>query len=89
MNLPLANILHHKLRSLISAIGIGIAVCMLITLTGLSRGSLFEIAERMEAQMVVLPGQTGAKDTEGDWFVLMDTIAAALSGAAPPGEAAR
>ncbi len=58
MNLPLANILHHKLRSAISVIGIGIAVCMLITLTGLSRGSIDEIAERMEsvdADLVVVP----------------------------------
>ena len=58
MNLSLANIMHNKFRSLISALGIGIAVCMLITLTGLARGSLFEIAERMEsvdADLIVLP----------------------------------
>ena len=44
-----------------------------------------EIAERMDAQMVVLPGQTGARDTEDDWFVLMDTIADRLAAAAPSG----
>ena len=38
--LPLANILHHKLRSALSATGIGIAIAMLITLGGLARGSL-------------------------------------------------
>jgi hypothetical protein len=32
--LPLANILHHKLRSALSALGIGIGICMLITLAG-------------------------------------------------------
>lgn len=56
--LPLANILHHKLRSSLSALGIGIAVCMLVTLTGLTRGSLQEIAQRWEsvdAHVIVYP----------------------------------
>ena len=56
--LPLANILHHKLRSFLAALGIGIGVCLLITLTGLARGSLFEIAERWEsvnADLIVMP----------------------------------
>ena len=60
MYLPLANILHHKLSSALNALGIGIGVCMLITLTGLSRGSLYEVADRMESVnadlMVVPPG---------------------------------
>ena len=47
--LPLANILHHKLRSVLSALGIGVGICMLITLSGLARGSLSEIADRWEA----------------------------------------
>jgi len=47
--LPLANILHYKLRSALSALGIGIGICMLITLSGLARGSLDEIADRWEA----------------------------------------
>jgi len=49
MYLPLANLLHHKLRSALSALGIGIGICMLVTLSGLSRGSLYEIADRWEA----------------------------------------
>ena len=56
--LPLANLLHHKLRSALSALGIGIGICMLITLSGLARGSLFEIAERLEsvdADLIVSP----------------------------------
>ena len=48
MYLPLANLLHHKLRSALSALGIGIGICMLITLSGLSRGSLYEVADRWE-----------------------------------------
>ena len=47
--LPLANIMHHKLRSALSALGIGIGICMLVTLSGLARGSLFEIADRWES----------------------------------------
>lgn len=56
--LPLANILHHKLSSLLSALGIGMGICMLITLGGLSRGSLYEVARRWEsvdADLLVLP----------------------------------
>ena len=47
--LPLANILHHKLRSVLSALGIGVGICMLVTLSGLARGSLGEIADRWES----------------------------------------
>jgi len=47
--LPLANILHHKLASALSALGIGIGICMLLTLSGLARGTLFEIADRAQA----------------------------------------
>ena len=50
--------LHHKLRSLLSAMGVAIGVCMLVVLTGLSRGSLFEIADRWEsvdADLIVFP----------------------------------
>ncbi len=56
--LPLANILHHKLRSLLSALGIGISICMLVALTGLARGSLYENADRWEsvgADLLVFP----------------------------------
>ena len=55
---PLANVMHHKLASALSALGIGIGVCMMITLTGLTRGSLFEVAERwesVEADLIVYP----------------------------------
>ncbi len=56
--LPLANILHHKVRSAISAVGIGLGICMVITLGGLSRGSLNEVADRWEAvraDLIVYP----------------------------------
>ncbi|MFP4139622.1 MAG: ABC transporter permease [Planctomycetota bacterium] len=57
--LPLANILHHKLSSVLSALGVAIGICMLVTLTGLSRGTLQEIAQRWEAvdaDVIVFPG---------------------------------
>jgi putative ABC transport system permease protein len=57
--LPLANILHHKLSSVLSAMGVAIGICMLVTLTGLSRGTLQEIAQRWEAvdaDVIVFPG---------------------------------
>ncbi len=47
--LPLANLMHHKLRSALSAFGIGLGICMLVTLSGLSRGSLYEVADRWDA----------------------------------------
>jgi ABC-type lipoprotein release transport system permease subunit len=55
---PLANVMHHKLSSVLSALGIGIGVCMMITLTGLTRGSLYEVARRWEsvdADLIVYP----------------------------------
>lgn len=57
-HLPVANILHHKLRTALSALGIGIGICMLITLSGLARGSLYEVADRWEsvdAEIIVYP----------------------------------
>lgn len=56
--LPLANILHHKVPSALSALGVGIGVCMLITLSGLARGSLGEVADRwdaIDADLIVYP----------------------------------
>jgi len=60
--LPLANILHHKVRSALSALGVAIGVCMLITLSGLSRGSLEEVADRwglIDADLIVAPARLG------------------------------
>jgi putative ABC transport system permease protein len=59
LRLPLANILHHKLSSALSMMGVAIGICMLVTLTGLSRGTLQEIAQRWEAvdaDVIVFPG---------------------------------
>jgi putative ABC transport system permease protein len=80
--LPLANILHHKLRSALSALGIGIAVCMLITLAGLSRGSLAEVAERWEsvdADLIVLPRGWGDNASDKSGAGLSDRYAAKIA----------
>jgi ABC-type lipoprotein release transport system permease subunit len=60
--LPLANIVHHPVRSALSALGVAIAVCMLVTLSGLTRGSLEEVAQRWEAvdaDLFVYPARWG------------------------------
>jgi len=77
-NLPLANLLHHKLRSVLSALGIGIGICMLVTLSGLSRGSLFEIAERAEsvnADLIVSPRGWGDNSADKAGSALPDKYA--------------
>jgi len=76
--LPMANILHHKLRSALSALGIGIGVCMLVTLAGLSRGSLDEVADRWEAvnaDLIVYPAGWGENITTLSGIGLSDRYA--------------
>lgn len=60
--LPLANVMHHPLRSGLTGLGVAIGICMLITLSGLSRGSLDEVADRWEAvdaDILVFPANAG------------------------------
>jgi putative ABC transport system permease protein len=76
--LPLSNILHHKLRSVLSALGIGVGICMLITLSGLSRGSLGEIGDRWEsvdAELIAYPKGLGTKITTISGGLLSDKAA--------------
>ncbi|MFA6133252.1 MAG: ABC transporter permease [Phycisphaerae bacterium] len=73
--LPLANILHYKLRSALSAFGIGIGICMLVTLSGLSRGTLGEIADRWEAvdaDLIVFPRGWGENASDKSGSALPD-----------------
>ena len=56
--LPIANVLHHKLRSALSALGVAIGVCMLVTLSGLTHGTLAEVGDRwqgVDADLIVYP----------------------------------
>lgn len=76
--LPLANILHHKLRSVLSTLGIGISICMLVTLSGLSRGTLDEVGDRWEsvdADLIVFPRGLGSNVSIGSGFGLGDKYA--------------
>lgn len=76
--LPLANILHCKLRSVLSALGIGIGLCMLIALSGLARGTLYEIADRWEAvdaDLIVFPRGWGDNATDKSGSGLPDAYA--------------
>ena len=75
--LPMASILHHRLRSVLSAMGIACGVCMLVTLSGLAHGSLDEVADRWEAvdaELIVYPLGWGENITMisgiglSDWY---------------------
>ena len=58
LTLPLANLLHHKLRSVLCAAAVGIGVAMMVVQLGLSHGMLDEVADRMQsvdAELIVLP----------------------------------
>jgi putative ABC transport system permease protein len=79
--LPLANVLHHKTRSVLSALGIGIGICMLVTLSGLSHGSLFEVAERWEsvdADLILYPRGWGSGAAAKSGIGLSDRYAAKI-----------
>ncbi len=56
--LPLANIMHSKLRSAICACAVGVGIAMLIVQLSLTHGMLREVADRMQsvdAELIVLP----------------------------------
>ena len=79
--LPLANILHHKLRSVLCALGIGLGLCMLITLSGLARGTLYEVADRWEsvdADLIVFPQGWGGSAASRSGSGLSDANAALI-----------
>ena len=56
--LPLANILHRRLRSILCMLAVSIGIAMMIVMLGLSHGTLNEVAQRMQsvpAEMLVMP----------------------------------
>lgn len=66
-----ANLMHHKLRSLLSALAVGIGIMLLIVSKGLAGGSLAEVNQRMQsvdAEIVVLPAQDNIIFTNGAPF---------------------
>lgn len=66
-----ANLMHHKLRSLLSALAVGIGIMLLLVSRGLAGGSLAEVNQRMQsvdAELVVLPAQDNIIFTSGAPF---------------------
>lgn len=58
LRLPVANLLHHKLRTGLCAAAVGIGVSMMVVQLSLSHGTLNEVAHRMQsvdAELIVLP----------------------------------
>ena len=71
MWLPLANILHRKLRTSLSVLAVGIGISMLIVLVSLSRGSIDEVVQRwgsIRAELWVLPRSVDVITAKGDYL---------------------
>jgi len=69
--LPVANLLHHKLRSFLCAAAVGIGVAMMVVQLSLSHGMLDEVADRMQsvdAELIVLPENTSVIFSGGAMF---------------------
>lgn len=66
-----ANLMHHKLRTALSALAVGIGIMLLLVSKGLARGSIAEVDRRMQsvsAELVVLPAQENIIFTNGAPF---------------------
>ena len=66
-----ANLTHHKLRTLLSALAVGIGIMLLLVSRGLASGSLAEVNERMQnvdAELIILPAQDNIIFTNGAPF---------------------
>ncbi len=73
MSLALANLMLHKVRSALSALAVGIGVAMLVTMLGLTHGSLNEVTQRMmavDADLLAVPA---------DWDAVIGTGGAPLN----------
>lgn len=71
VSLAWSNLVHHKLRSLLSALAVGIGIMLLLVSKGLAEGSLAEVNQRMQsvdAELVVLPAQDNIIFTNGAPF---------------------
>ena len=66
-----ANLTHHKLRTLLSALAVGIGIMLMLVSKGLASGSIAEVDQRMQsvdAELVVLPAQDNVIFTSGAPF---------------------
>jgi putative ABC transport system permease protein len=69
--LPLAYVMHRKVRSGLSILAVGIGIAMLIVMLALTHGTLREVAQRMQsvdADLIVLPRQDNVIFTAGAPF---------------------
>ncbi len=67
-----ANLTHHKLRTFLSALAVGIGIMLMLVSRGLAAGSVAEVNQRMQsvdAELVVLPAQENLIFTDGVPFV--------------------
>ncbi|MBP7746844.1 MAG: ABC transporter permease [Phycisphaerae bacterium] len=66
-----ANLTHHKLRTALSALAVGIGIMLMLVSRGLADGSLAEVNQRMQsvnAELVILPAQDNIIFTNGAPF---------------------
>jgi putative ABC transport system permease protein len=66
-----ANLMHHKLRTVLSALAVGIGIMLMLVSRGLASGSIAEVDERMQsvdAELVILPAQDNIIFTNGAPF---------------------
>jgi putative ABC transport system permease protein len=66
-----ANLAHHKLRTVLSALAVGIGIMLMLVSRGLAEGSIAEVNDRMQsvdAELVVLPAQDNIIFTNGAPF---------------------
>jgi hypothetical protein len=71
LSLAWANLTHHKLRTLLSALAVGIGIMLLLVSRGLASGSIAEVDQRMQtvdAELLVLPSQDNIIFTNGAPF---------------------
>ena len=71
LGLAWANLTHHKVRTLLSALAVGLGIALLLVSKGLAGGSIAEVARRVQsvdAELVVLPAQENLIFTNGAPF---------------------
>jgi ABC-type antimicrobial peptide transport system permease subunit len=71
LTLAWANLTHHRLRAVLSALAVGIGIMLLLVSRGLARGSIAEVGQRMQsvdAELIVLPSQDNIIFTNGAPF---------------------
>ena len=55
-----ANLTHHRLRTILSALAVGLGLALFLVSKGLASGSIGEVADRMQsvqAELIILPNQ--------------------------------